>query len=161
MEERTYVVWCLLLFKLVKQKLKYIVNLLIEKLLFKITFLMRKQNTTQKSYFTMFVSDLHRILGFVKRTTERHVLSLSQWNLWQTRCFFRGPERWKSLGVQSGLNGVCARHCQAGWYPSGCLGFQHQVTIFLAFWRSLFEVTDAKLMQKCKTVTRSVSVHKA
>ena len=70
---------------------------------------MRKQNTTQKSYFTIFVSDLHRILGFVKRTTERHVLSISQLNLWQSRCFFRGPERWKSLGVQSGLYDVCVQ----------------------------------------------------
>jgi len=44
----------------------------------------------------------HRILGFVNRTTETSSgTSASHWHLWPWRCFFRGPQRWKSLDAKT------------------------------------------------------------
>ena len=75
------------------------------------------------------------------------------------RCFFRGPKRWKSLDPTqpdrwqpccSNLDGsVSCIHCTA------CLG-----TNFSVLWTSIFLVTDSKMVQQCKKLSYSDSIHK-
>jgi hypothetical protein len=82
MDKQIYLVWSLILLKSVNHKLKYIKNIyLLKNFCSTIFYFSIQSSAPHPQPPTMFVTDPHRILGFVKRTTENNVLVLSQWPL--------------------------------------------------------------------------------
>jgi len=92
-------------------KYKCVVNIcLFSNFLFKVTFLTRQNNGLLVHIVTLMVQALVtcdmseyvvsiEFWGTDNRTTLSYT-SATFWNLWQPRCFFRGPKRQKSLGAK-------------------------------------------------------------
>jgi len=71
------------------------------------------------------------------------------------RCFFRGPERWKSVDAKSGLYIGCFAALSSTLLQLGCqaggMGFWHQVPSVI--WGSILVVTNARLMWMWKKLS--------
>lgn len=103
--------------------------------------------------------------GFCERSRSKTVpcTSTTFWIVGISRCFFRGPIRWKTFGGKLGQLGGWARHSNLSWCNEGSayrtvwdLGLSDPVP-----WRSILMVTDFKMLRKCRKLSYSYFVGEA